>query len=366
MSNNISFTGYDARPLKGIFTRDGGFGKSFYSLATQTAEILNKEGVDVFVQTPKKILRNDFSDIKPNFSNFWTWVQDRLAFFPNKTIESKGFTREDTNLKDIKEFFNLSTEEKYNHVEGGNYFFIKDNDKDIILLGKEELGIKSLKSIQKFFGKHKVITVSQPDFHLDLSIRPLNKKRILVNDPNKLMNELNNGIKRAKEVYAKEKDSQLEAVIRKLNYLKDEILKSNQEYGTLDKYKTLQQELKYNKFNIIKVPGLVIKSEDSVIADQPSCISGIKYKMNFMNAIVHERSDKSLVYIAGKSVLDEYLGLTPEIAEKIDFSFERIFKKSLNGIIAPKDIHFVGDKAISDILENYNGSVHCLFAEIPQ
>ena len=90
MSNNISFTGYDARPLKGIFTRDGGFGKSFYSLATQTAEILNKEGVDVFVQTPKKILRNDFSDIKPNFSNFWPWVQDRLAFFPNKTIESKG------------------------------------------------------------------------------------------------------------------------------------------------------------------------------------------------------------------------------------------------------------------------------------
>ena len=366
MSNNISFTGYDARPLKGIFTRDGGFGKSFYSLATQTAEILNKEGVDVFVQTPKKILKNDFSDIKPNFSNFWPWVQDRLAFFPNKTIESKGFTREDTNLKDIKEFFNLSTEEKYNHVEGGNYFFIKDDDKDIILLGKEELSIKSLKSIQEFFGKHKVITVSQPDFHLDLSIRPLNKKRILVNDPNKLVNELNNGIKRAKEVYAKEKDSQLEAVIRKLNYLKDEILKSNQEYDTLNKYKTLQQELKYNKFNIIKVPGLVIKSEDSVIADQPSCMSSIKYKMNFMNAIVHERSDKSLVYIAGKSILDEYLGLTPEIAEKIDFSFERIFKKSLNGIIAPKDIHFVGDKVISNILENYNGSVHCLFAEIPQ
>ena len=41
--------------------------------------------------------------------------------------------------------------------------------------------------------------------------------------------------------------------------------------------------------------------------------------MNFMNAIVHERADKSLVYVAGKSVLDEQLGLTPEIAEKIDF-----------------------------------------------
>ena len=133
MSNNISFQGYDVRPLKGIFTRDAGFGKSFYGLAGQTAEILNKEGVDVFVQTPKKILKNDFSDIKPNFSNFWPWVQDRLAFFPNKTIESKGFTQEDTNLKGIKEMFKFPTEEKSNHVEGGNYFFIKDGDKDIVL-----------------------------------------------------------------------------------------------------------------------------------------------------------------------------------------------------------------------------------------
>ena len=253
-----------------------------------------------------------------------------------------------------------------NHIEGGNYFFIKDGGKDIVLLGKEELSIKSPKSIQNFFGKHKVITVSQPDFHLDLSIRPLNNKRILVNDPKMLMNELNNGIKRAKEVYAKEKDSQLEAVIRKLRYLKDEILESNQEYDTLNKYKTLQQELKYNKFNVIKVPGLIIKPGNGVVAEQPLFMADTKYKMNFMNAIVHERDDKSLVYVAGKSVLDEQLGLTPEIAEKIDFSFERIFKKSLSGIIAPDDIHFVGDKTISNLLKNNDGSVHCLFAEIPK
>ena len=366
MSNNISFQGYDARPLKGIFTRDGGFGKSFYGLAAQTAEILNKEGVDVFIQTPKKILKNDFSDIKPNFSNFWPWVQDRLAFFPNKIVESKYLTREDTNLKDIKEMFRLPIKEIGNHIEGGNYFFIKDGDNDVVLLGNEELCLKNSKSIKEFFEKYKVITLSQPDFHLDLSIRPLNNKRILVNDPKMLMNELNNGIKRAKGVYAKEKDPQLKTVIRKLSYLKDEILESNQEYDTLNKYKTLQQELKYNKFNVIKVPGLIIKPGNGIVAGQPLFLADIKYKMNFMNAIVHERADKSLVYVAGKSVLDEQLGLTPEIAEKIDFSFERIFKKSLNGIIAEDDIHFVGDKTISNILKNNYGSVHCLFAEIPK
>ena len=366
MSNNISFQGYDARPLKGIFTRDGGFGKSFYGLAAQTAEILNREGVDVFIQTPKKILKNDFSDIKPNFSNFWPWVQDRLAFFPNKTVESKYLTREDTNLKDIKEMFRLPIKEIGNHIEGGNYFFIKDGDNDVVLLGNEELCLKKSKSIKEFFGKYKVITLSQPDFHLDLSIRPLNNKRILVNDPKMLMKELNNGIKRAKGVYAKEKDPQLKTVIRKLSYLKDEILESNQEYDTLNKYKILQQELKYNKFNVIKVPGLIIKPGNGVVAGQPLFLADIKYKMNFMNAIVHERADKSLVYVAGKSVLDEQLGLTPEIAEKIDFSFERIFKKSLNEIIAEDDIHFVGDKTISNILKNNYGSVHCLFAEIPK
>ena len=366
MSNNISFQGYDARPLKGIFTRDGGFGKSFYGLAAQTAEILNREGVDVFIQTPKKILKNDFSDIKPNFSNFWPWVQDRLAFFPNKTVESKYLTLEDTNLNDIKEMFRLPIKEIGNHIEGGNYFFIKDGDNDVVLLGNEELCLKKSKSIKEFFGKYKVITLSQPDFHLDLSIRPLNNKRILVNDPKMLMKELNNGIKRAKGVYAKEKDPQLKTVIRKLSYLKDEILESNQEYDTLNKYKTLQQELKYNKFNVIKVPGLIIKPGNGIVAGQPLFLADIKYKMNFMNAIVHERADKSLVYVAGKSVLDEQLGLTPEIAEKIDFSFERIFKKSLNEIIAPDDIHFVGDKTISNILKNNYGSVHCLFAEIPK
>ena len=366
MSNNISFQGYDARPLKGIFTRDGGFGKSFYGLAAQTAEILNREGVDVFIQTPKKILKNDFSDIKPNFSNFWPWVQDRLAFFPNKTVESKYLTLEDTNLNDIKEMFRLPIKEIGNHIEGGNYFFIKDGDNDVVLLGNEELCLKKSKSIKEFFGKYKVITLSQPDFHLDLSIRPLNNKRILVNDPKMLMKELNNGIKRAKGVYAKEKDPQLKTVIRKLSYLKDEILESNQEYDTLNKYKILQQELKYNKFNVIKVPGLIIKPGNGVEAGQPLFLADIKYKMNFMNAIVHERADKSLVYVAGKSVLDEQLGLTPEIAEKIDFSFERIFKKSLNEIIAEDDIHFVGDKTISNILKNNYGSVHCLFAEIPK
>ena len=368
MSNNISFTGYDARPLKGIFTRDGGFGKSFYGLADQTAQILNKEGVDVFVQTPKKILKNDFSDIKPNFSNFWPWVQDRLAFFPNKTIKSKGFTREDTNIEDVKKLFKLPTKEEYNHVEGGNYFFINDGNKDIVLLGQEELSIKSPEAILDYFGAHEIYTVSQPDFHLDLSIRPLNNKRILVNDPKMLLNELNNGIKRAKEVYAKEKDSALESVIRKLNYLKSEILESDKQYNTPKRYKTLQQELKDNKFNVIKVPGLVIRADaaGALPENVPSFLEDIKYKMNFMNAIVHERPDKSLVYVAGKSVLDEQLGLTPEIAEKIDFSFERIFKKSLNGIIAPDDIHFVGDKTISNMLKNNDGSVHCLFAEIPQ
>ena len=84
--------------------------------------------------------------------------------------------------------------------------------------------------------------------------------------------------------------------------------------------------------------------------------------MNYINAIVHERPDKSLVYIAEKSRLDNEIGITPQIAEKIDFSFEKMFKSSLKNYIAPEDIHFVG----KDLIEKYDGGFHCLFVEIPQ
>lgn len=88
--------------------------------------------------------------------------------------------------------------------------------------------------------------------------------------------------------------------------------------------------------------------------------------MNYINAIVHERPDKSLVYIAGKSRLDNEFEITPQIAEKIDFSFEKMFKSSLKNYIAPEDIHFVGKDFVSDLIEKYDGGFHCLFTEIPQ
>lgn len=40
--------------------------------------------------------------------------------------------------------------------------------------------------------------------------------------------------------------------------------------------------------------------------EKSSLLFFFNYKMNYINAIVHERPDKSLVYIAGKSRLDNY------------------------------------------------------------
>lgn len=329
---------------------------------------MNKEGVDVFVQTPKKILKNEFSDKKPNFANFWPWVQDRLVFLPEKIIESKKVVNEDVNLNDVKAVFKCPIKERRNHIQGGNYFFIKDGEKEIVLLGKDELKTKSLKTIRKIFDKHEVLTVSQPDFHLDLSIRPLNSKRILVHDSKMLLSELDRGIKNAKEIFLQDKDIKLECVIRRLCHLKEEILENEKQYGISEKYEKLQQELRQNNFDVIKVPGLIVKTANAKISkdDKSVFLKDVIYRMNFMNAIVHERSNKSLVYIVGKSVIDEQLGLTLEIANRIDFSFEKIFKKSLEGKIASEDIHFLGDNTISNILKQNYGGLHCLFAEVPK
>ena len=85
-TQEISFTGYDARPLKGILARDSGFGKPFCNLLQETAEILNKEGVDVFLQTSNGIVKNNFSKIESKPTGFWPWAQDRIMFLQDKTI----------------------------------------------------------------------------------------------------------------------------------------------------------------------------------------------------------------------------------------------------------------------------------------
>lgn len=382
MSNNISFTGYDARPLKGIFTRTNSYGESFSKLLDETAQILNKEGVDVFVQTNENEIKKDgFLKLKNLKDDFWPWVQDRIAFLQDHTIKAyKYLSGSPLKEKDDyipgkiyfdnynEEFFTRPVTLTHDYIPGGSYYFIKDeNNKDTVLIGNKSVGQYSYYGVNNFFKNHQISCVTQPDYHIDLSIRPLNNRRILVNDPQMLSKEIDRAIKNALDEYNKSGDENIKVVIKNLKHIRKDIIKSNRQYETPDLYQELQRDLERNNFEIVKVPGVVIKPDHKIPANQKASYDDdIYYKLNFMNAIVHERPDKSLVYLTAKSFLDEQLGITQEIAEKIDFSFEKMFKKSLDGIIAPEDIHFVGDKTLTDTLKAYGGGLHCLFAEIPK
>lgn len=375
-TQKISFTGYDARPLKGILARDSGFGKPFCNLLQETAEILNKEGVDVFLQTSNGIVKNNFSKIESKPTGFWPWAQDRIMFLQDKTIFASPVGAIDRGYEKIAEFFKTTFSTNKKNIDGGNYFFIKEkHGKDSVILGKDEFQLLKFPEVKKFFNNKTITSITQPDFHIDLGIRPLNNKNILVNDPQMLINELKAASTRAKVLATKESDTKLGNVADKIDNLIKQIESSSTHLDSIKNYKLLRQELKHNKFNVIKVPACIGTPDTNLsflesLAKQngaPSSLTqNLNYKMNYVNAIVHERPDKSLVYITGKTRLDNEIGITPQIAEKIDFSFEKMFKNSLKNYIAPEDIHFVGKGFVSDLIEKYDGGFHCLFAEIPK
>lgn len=375
MDNNISFKGYDARPLCGIYARDTVFGKPFYALMQETAKILNKENIDVFIQTNKGILKNNFNNEKFQGCNINPFAQDRVTFIDIKNFMARGIMPINENFEAIIDFFKANWLNKNIHVEGGNYFFIKEGkNKEAVLLGKDTLKFHKITEIREHFKGKRLYTVTQPDYHIDLSLRPLNNKNIIINDPKMLLNELNQAIKKANNINDKNPSPELSNVIKNLEKVLNETATAFEKYNVKAQAKTLREELKANKFNVIRVPAAIMQPAKSVSgARNPNSIESRlfderNYRLNYLNAIVHERPDKSLVYITNKSELDKKIGITPDIAELIDFSFEKMFVKNLKGIIKPEDIHFVGEdcRFLSDLLKNSDAGIHCLISEIPR
>ena len=88
-----------------------------------------------------------------------------------------------------------------------------------------------------------------------------------------------------------------------------------------------------------------------------------------MNANVIKNRDGKLVYITNKSSVDDMLKLTPEISEKIGFSFEDEFIKSISDYVDREHIYFInGEKDfVKDrLLYDFGGGIHCLCTEIPE
>ena len=116
-------------------------------------------------------------------------------------------------------------------------------------------------------------------------------------------------------------------------------------------------------YEAIRVPGRIYNTS---LVDYEYYLSHI---CNYMNANVVKNNKGDLVYITNKSVIDELLGLTPELSKRMGFSFEESFIKSIESYIKREHIYFIEgkDNFVKNVMLTINqGGIHCACAEVPE
>lgn len=352
-NSHINFRGYGARPLKGLFLRNTKI-DGFNKVAEQLEVIGQKQGFDVFVQNHDNILTGNFNTLSQYIGirggSGYTWCQDNITFLPDRTFMTNPRLVNKFNLA-LRDFLGVQNLNTAKHVAGGNYYIIDNNGIKELLLGEDDM--KNAAYLAKMLKINSIKFISQADFHIDLFIRPLKDKTILVSDDTLWS-------KRLKQVISQiANDSSLTRVRNKLTEVYNMISVMcanipNSKYATLSK---VQEELTGCGYKPVKVPGRIFEyvNDDEGIVPQ--------HILNYMNGIVHENKDGELVYITNKSNLNKYCGITEKVAQKIGFDFESEFINSVKDYIKPENIYFVDTQKF---LKAFQGGIHCLAAEIPK
>lgn len=405
--SNTNFKGYDARTLKGFL-----MSSNCQNIASEMVEIGRKEGFKIFTVSKGKLIEG-----LPKFSentvglwaqDYWMIVKKKLlgleydkTFYAIKNAMNLklDFTEkichetdrirqvsqniwdifdemrvvenlQGRNFKEVARDFETKKMELLNlqknaHIAGGNVFIIKNNTKDEVLIGENELEKFSIDEIKSIFSSDKVTVLPQMDYHLDLFIRPLDNKRILVADDKKTIQVLEKGLEKLADYITSL--SQKDAIFYEKLYF-DLSNKINQYKNIIEKNTNPNSDLiistlKQAGYKPLRVAGRffnLIDNLDGEITLQHIC--------NYINANVVKNKNGELVYITNKSNIDSYLGLTPEISKKIGFSFEKEFVNSISKYIKQNKIYFIkgnGDFVANEMLTNFMGGIHCACMEIP-
>ncbi|MCM1003713.1 MAG: hypothetical protein NC408_05155 [Candidatus Gastranaerophilales bacterium] len=399
-----NFKGYDARYLRGFL-----MSANCYGIADEMYKIGQEEGFRIYSPFGG-LLENKCDEIVPPYTtngnlwaqDYWTIVKDKLLtlketdpfssilkFFNLRYDITEKCTRETPrfmqinqdifgmfadiarqNPEDIKERFIAQKDELNSlyhkaHIPGGNLFIVKDGKQDSVFVGKNELAKYDIEDIQAMYGVDKVIVLPQMDYHLDLFIRPLDNKRILLADDKISVETLYKGLDKLKAYITMNpfEDTQKykEAYNTMLKFIR--IFEAEITLNNRAQTDEIEKILSDNDFEVIRVPGRIYETEPNSDGD-----NFLKQYCNFINANALKNRFSELVYITNKSNIDERLGLTPEMAETIGFSFEKEFINSISPYVNPEHIYFVdGDKNfISKImLTEYQGGIHCTCSEVP-
>ncbi len=353
--SNVAFHGYDARPLKYIVMRNA-FDIDLLPAAQQIEAIGKKhgfkmifEGEDVFEKVPKD---RTFTLCPQKEVN--PWVQDKICVIKDKLLVLNNKDN-DTRLHD---FLGLKQEkiEPEKYVAGGNMYFIKNGKKEEILVGQNDC-----EKAMQLFPHAEIFEVPQADFHIDLFLRPLKDKKILVTDDNMTLKILSEALNNLKKSKIPDKKELIQKLIHRIKNMYDCI--DRNPFSNMD---AVINKLKQNGFEPIRVPGRIINNYN---------YSGESVQwenlLNYMNAIVHENPQGELVYISTFSKFIQNMGFSEKIAQEIGLDMEAHFKKALSEHIKPSNIHFIKggksyDSDISWLLKCRDGGIHCLSAEVPK
>lgn len=334
-SQKPSFRGYFACPIKELHIQTCCRVKQ-YPMIRELQEKCGKY-FDILVQlkdrvvkpTQLKLTKDRFIEdsLGQNSLGGDEFGQDNKLFLKNNKLAVFRYHKSNIDADNLAETLNL---EKINinpeiEIEGGNCFFGKnDNGENFILVGQDALSNSSKEDLALGFSikPDNVFVIPQPEFHLDVTLRPLKYPYILVGDPDL-----------AKEVVdSKEHKNIIDGYIRFRH-------KRNQFRGFAPAKETAAN-LKKLGFKPIMVPGIVGGNT-----------------VNFMNAIVHQNNDGSFVYITNHTLFAEEGGIDMEAI------FEKYLKKAVPDI---REVIFInGDEFVPACLKFASGGIHCLTNERP-
>lgn len=390
---DLSFKGYFACPLKELYIQpeeDPGY----YVLAKELKDITHKAGIGLKMHLRGLVtdVPNDIVDKWFNFlklAHYKHWSQDVKVFLQTnkgEIVSTNGITEDglENSGELLAQHTGLQHKKMASFLDGGNFFIGKDNkgkvfaivgmdsiNKTCLKLAAHELGHKwqntsdYYKTMREFVdanyvernkGKYtevakkmiaqdlhlpedRVHFIKQPNFHLDMCIRPLNYPYVLVNDPKLMLKEL-------KKVY-KNPDTDPDTKSRIKEYITKQFLELKKEakeknYAGAE---ATVKELQKLGLKPIKVPGGIYSTE-----------------VNYMNAIVHQKPDGSLFYITNKNYF-------PYFNVDLNKIFEDYIKQHVPQI---KEIHYVngdydkyGDNYISRSIRDFKCGIHCMVTERP-
>lgn len=327
-----NFKGYFACPIKEVHFQTSSFmnPKGVYEELSKTClkyfNILVQDSDGI--KEPRDLVYKKFlwrrNNVKNPLSN--VWGQDNKVFLSETELGVFRGHMANRIADKFAQHLRLDVVDINSPIIGGNCFLgLKTNGKKFALLGEDALYLTTKHKISEQLNIHlkNIFTIPQPDFHLDMAIRPLNYPYVLVGDPELSLDLL------------KQSSNMSPRKIKKVSESMDMRLAKNRENNYCNVETTINN-LEQNGFVPIRVPGLGGKSE-----------------LNYMNAIVHQDDDGKLVYITNKST--SHLEL------------EQIFKQYLKDHVPQvKEVVFIeADDYLSRSLKTLRGGLHCLVSERP-